>query len=125
MSRATMFIPPAGLRRLEYYNFMYHNSLNGLVQEAIDAGRKLWKIRPKGHQNHVMKCIFSDVPFFPFGASRILQRRLDHLCLDVAPQINPLHVSNYQEEDHVGRMKRLAVACHPEKLGQAVLERWC
>ena len=57
MSRATMFIPPAGLQRLEYYNFMYHNSLNGLAQEAIDAGKKLWKIRPKGHQNHVSKCM--------------------------------------------------------------------
>ena len=58
MSRATMFIPADGLRRLEYYNFMYHNSLNGLAQEAINAGKKLWKLRPKGHQNHVRKCMF-------------------------------------------------------------------
>ena len=64
-------------------------------------------------------------PFFlPFGASKIVQLRLDHLCLDVAPQVNPMHVSNYQEEDHVGRMKRLAVLCAPQRLGQAVLERW-
>ena len=45
--------------------------------------------------------------------------------LDVAPQINPLWVSNYQEEDHVGKMKRLAIVCQPEKLGRTVLERWC
>ena len=58
MSREKMFLPPAALQRLEYYNFMYHNSLSALAQEASEAGKKLWKIRPKGHQNHVRKCMF-------------------------------------------------------------------
>ena len=65
MSREKIFLPPAALQRLEYYSFMYHNSLNSLAQEAIEAGKKLWKIRPKGHQNHVRKYVF----FFLFSRS--------------------------------------------------------
>ena len=64
MSREKMFIPPAGLRKLEYYNSMYHSSLNALAQEAIEAGKKLWKIRPKGHQHHVRKGMFFSPSFF-------------------------------------------------------------
>ena len=73
------------------------------------------------------KCPSLDLLLFFLMAERlrILNLRLDHICLDVAPQINPLRVSNYQEEDHVGKMKGLAIVCHPEKLGRAVLERWC
>ena len=55
MSREKMIISAPGLRRLEHYNFMYHNSLNALAHDAITAGQKLWKIRPKGHQHRVVQ----------------------------------------------------------------------
>ena len=83
----------------EKYNAMYHSALNALANDSIRDNQLLWKIRPKFHQ-------------------------LDHLVLDCAPQSNPLRVANYQEEDMVGRMKRLALASHPANLGLSVLERW-
>ena len=88
-----------------------------------------------------------------FAISFHPQPRLEHLVLDCARLTNPLRVSNYQEEDLVGRIKRtlgvhdffgcantktlnspnaqfrrlhprLAVKENPRFLGRAVLERW-
>lgn len=39
------------------------------------------------------------------------QQRLDHIVLDAARLTNPLRVANYQEEDLVGRIKRI-LSCH-------------
>lgn len=79
--------------------------------------------------------------------------RLDHIVLDGAPRISPLWVSCYQDEDmaawwhlghfawpnlkfpvcydtiffesiKVGKIKKLAVMAHPNKLGRQVLQRY-
>ena len=39
----------------------------------------------------------------------VFNPRLDHLCLDAAKASNPLREAVYQEEDFVGRIKRLLV----------------
>ena len=98
-SRAGPILSQESCRIAEKYNSMYHSSLNSLANESIQHGKLLWKIRPKFHQ-------------------------LDHLVLDCATLSNPLRVANYQEEDMVCRLKRMALACHPANLGQSVLERW-
>eukprot|EP00439_Symbiodinium_sp_Y106_P007909 s1159_g1.t1 len=85
------------LKELQYYNFMYHSALNALAVEAMNNGQLLWKVRPKGHQ-------------------------LDHLVLDAARLMNPVQTSAYSEEDLVGRLKRLALQCHPRRLGLTVLQ---
>ena len=98
-SRAGPILSTDICAKAEKFNEMYHSSLNALANESIAQQKLLWKIRPKFHQ-------------------------LDHLVLDCAPLSNPLRVANYQEEDMVGRMKRMALACHPANLGHSVLERW-
>ena len=80
--------------------------------------------------------------------------RLDHIIIDGAPRVNPLWVSCYQDEDmaawlhlghvawpswslksqvcfdtngessKVGKIKKLAVMAHPNKLGRQVLQRY-
>ena len=79
----------------------------------------------------------------------LLSPRMEHMTFDASPQMNPLQTSNYSEEDLVGRMKkclatkfqhkcwsdhdsdplktfhlRLAIMCHPKRLGLTVLQRY-
>ncbi|CAE7256113.1 unnamed protein product [Symbiodinium sp. CCMP2592] len=100
LTSAGFYLNAEELKELEYYNSMYHSALNALATEATHHGQLLWKVRPKGHQ-------------------------LDHLCLDAAVLMNPIQTSAYSEEDLVGRMKRLALQCHPRRLGLTVLQRYC
>ena len=50
--------------------------------------------------------------------------RLDHLVYDIAPFVNPIKISCYMDEDAVGRVKRLAIASNPMKMGEYVLSRY-
>lgn len=50
--------------------------------------------------------------------------RMDHLIYDVAPRMNPLALSTYQDEDAVGKVKRLAMLSHPTRMGGQVLARY-
>lgn len=50
--------------------------------------------------------------------------RLDHLCLDHARYCNPLHISTYEDEDYVGKIKKLAMRSTPQNLGYQCLQRY-
>ena len=50
--------------------------------------------------------------------------RIDHLVYDCAPLWNPLVQSTYQDEDYVGKIKKLAMLSSPQRMGQQVLERY-
>ncbi|CAL1137508.1 unnamed protein product [Cladocopium goreaui] len=69
-------LPPESLQKLQTANYLFHSALNSLAQEAVAEGRLLWKIRPKLH-------------------------KMDHLALDQAPRLSPMHTSCYGDEDLV------------------------
>lgn len=51
--------------------------------------------------------------------------RLDHLVLDQAQRLNPLTLSTYQDEDYVGKAKRMALnSANPPKMGYQCLQRY-
>ena len=50
--------------------------------------------------------------------------RLDHLCIEQAPFLNPFVQSAYTDEDMMGKAKRLAAASSPCRLGFQVLQRY-
>lgn len=54
----------------------------------------------------------------------IKQLRLDHLVLDQCQRLNPLQLSTYDDEDFVGKIKRLCMLSHPSQMGFQVLERY-
>lgn len=53
-----------------------------------------------------------------------LHVRLDHLCIDQAGRLNPLQHSTYDDEDYVGKIKRLCILAAPQTMGWHVLERY-
>ena len=72
-------------------------SYNALAVEACRDGKKLYKIVPKFHAlTHIY-----DVP------------------------INPRRTACYQDEDMVGRMKRIYVRCHGSTAPRRALQRYC
>ena len=71
---------------------------NGLARNALADGKQLWKVLPKLHA-------------------------LSHLGFD-NNGINPRSVSCYQDEDVVGRMKRVYAKCHGLTAPQRALERY-
>lgn len=50
--------------------------------------------------------------------------RLDHLCIDQAKRLNPLQHSTYDDEDYVGKIKKLCLLAPPSKMALHVLERY-
>ncbi len=50
--------------------------------------------------------------------------RLDHIVLDTAQYVNPIILSCYVDEDAVGKLKKLAMASSPQKMGEHVLNRY-
>ena len=50
--------------------------------------------------------------------------RIDHIAWGSAERLHPLTLSCYLDEDAVGKVKKLAMASHPNKLGRQVLERY-
>jgi hypothetical protein len=105
--------------------------IRGLAEEAIRDEKLLWKLRPKCHK--FLNCK-NMVWVLQWQASLmwepspllvpLVAPRLDHVCLDMAPVVNPLRVTCYVDEDAVGRVKVLAVKSHPNRLGFQVLERY-
>lgn len=97
----------------------------GLARNAIDNGKLLWKIRPKHHQP-----LGLPLPCCAFAMWRLRNKthahtlRLDHLCLDQAKRLNPLQHSTYDDEDYVGKIKRLCMLAPPSKMDSYVLERY-
>ena len=50
--------------------------------------------------------------------------RLDHLVIDQSVYCNPMATSTYDDEDFVGKTKKLAQMCQPLYLGYQCLERY-
>ena len=71
-------------------------SYNALAQEAAAQGKRTWKILPK---HHAVTHYFDT-------------------------KINPRRISCYQDEDMVGRVKKIYVACHGSTAPQRGLERY-
>ena len=119
----------------------------GLASEAIYQRRLLWKIRPKLHK---WLGLFGFTDLWTWTSS--LWLRLDHICLDQAPILNPLFTSCYGDEDmvswackcflgsthstlqeiwhtcmhitQVGKIKQFAMTAHPHLLGRQVIRRY-
>ncbi len=72
---------------------------NWLSSEAIDAAKRLWKMVPKFHM-------------------------LTHSCFDMAPEANPRAVHCYPDEDMVGKVKKIATACHGATAPHRSLQRY-
>ncbi|CAL1148367.1 unnamed protein product [Cladocopium goreaui] len=73
--------------------------LAGLAREALEMEILVYKIRPKYHQ-------------------------LDHLVIDQSMYCNPMATSTYDDEDFVGKTKKMAQMCQPLYLGYQCLERY-
>ena len=50
--------------------------------------------------------------------------RIDHLVIDQAPLMNPLILSTYDDEDFVGKCKRLALLSDPQNFSYQICERY-
>ena len=50
--------------------------------------------------------------------------RIDHLCIDQAALMNPLTLSTYDDEDFVGKCKKLAMRSDVRALGYQTLHRY-
>ena len=57
-------------------------------------------------------------------ACACLLSRIDHLVMDQAPYVNPLLLSTYDDEDHVGKCKKLAMRSPVSNLGFQTLQRY-
>ena len=71
-------------------------SYNALAQEAAAQGKRTWKLLPK---HHAVTHYFDT-------------------------KINPRRISCYQDEDMVGRVKKIYVACHGSSAPQRSLQRY-
>ena len=88
----------------------------------MEKEQLLYKIRPKYHQLLGSNgCYFQT---FTVSIFYVDDLRLDHLVLDQAQFANPLLTSTYDDEDFVGKTKRLAMIASPVSLGHNVLERY-
>jgi hypothetical protein len=72
---------------------------NWLTSKAIKVKKRLWKLLPKHHM-------------------------LTHSCFDMAKAANPRAVHCYADEDMVGKVKKIAKACHGKTVGNRTLERY-
>ncbi len=70
-----------------------------LSKEAARLGIRNWKPIPKMHL-------------------------MEHSAYDMAPHCNPRHVHGYMDEDMVGKVKKIAVRCHPSTAGMRALQRY-
>ena len=50
--------------------------------------------------------------------------RLDHIVYDCAPEVSPLKLSCYTDEDAMGKLKKLAMISYPNQMGRQVLSRY-
>ena len=51
-------------------------------------------------------------------------KRLDHIVYDCAPEVSPLKLSCYTDEDAMGKLKKLAMISYPNQMGRQVLSRY-
>ena len=72
---------------------------NWLSTEAHRANLRLWKIVPKFHL-------------------------ITHCAYDQAKVTNPRWVHCYKDEDMVGKVKKIVLACHGKTAGNRVLDRY-
>ena len=101
----------------------------GLSREALEMELLLYKVRPKYHQllgseeTSILSAHGAGTilcwPFFDVG-----NLRLDHLVIDQSQYCNPMASSTYDDEDFVGKTKKLAQMCQPMYLGYQCLERY-
>eukprot|EP00969_Alexandrium_andersonii_P108821 4801190-Alexandrium_andersonii.AAC.1 len=73
---------------------------NFLRAEANDLGTARWGLLPKHHQ------------------------LLELLVHARSSKLNPAYHSCWADEDFVGRVSRLAKACHPDNMSAATVRRW-
>ncbi|CAL1132352.1 unnamed protein product [Cladocopium goreaui] len=72
----------SNLQMLQRANYLFHSAHNWLATEALEKENLLWRTRPKYH-------------------------KLDHIVYDCAPEVSPLKLSCYTDEDAMGKLKKL------------------
>jgi len=77
--------------------FLY--AYNALALYACCLGIFLFKVKPKLH----MFC---------------------HMFREMARVANPRRVQAYMDESVIGKLKKIAAACHPDAISHRVVERW-
>ncbi|CAL1141025.1 unnamed protein product [Cladocopium goreaui] len=89
----------SNLQMLQRANYLFHSAHNWLATEALEKENLLWRTRPKYH-------------------------KLDHIVYDCAPEVSPLKLSCYTDEDAMGKLKKLAMISYPNQMGRQVLSRY-
>ena len=97
---ADLVLTPDQVARAQHAGMTYLRCYLALAGEAMAAGLKLWKLRPKHH-----------------GVWHIIVR-LRHLPL------NPARISCMRSEDALGRFKKVCRRCHAKTASSRLLSRW-
>ena len=87
------------MQNVEWYYLLYRTSYNELACWALDQQRLLYPVRPKMHQ-------------------------FEHICLDVAPLINPRFVQCIMDEDLMRRVKAITLGVHANVYAKRALEHY-
>lgn len=124
--RHRMILPAENLRRFEVANYLFHSAVNSFLvtvsgggnPEALPAKRF---VQASFCGKSDRSCTSDSALLF---AASVDRTRLDHIAMDQAPLLSPLHTSCYGDEDLVGKIKALALRSTPQRLGRQVCLRW-
>lgn len=98
--RAGMFLSEAEDEQRKVVGLLCIRTLVKLAREELEAGRRLWRLRPKMHLVH-------------------------HMCIDCRPsRLNPHHLSCWMDEDFIKRAMKVVKAVHKRTATSSSLERY-
>ena len=100
-ARNGRFLPPAEIELVAAHVEKALLAQHALKAEANSQDSLTWHLLPKNHM-------------------------MTHLAFDfvVRSAVNPRRVTNYSDEDFVGRIKRIARACHGASAGMRIMHRY-
>ena len=98
--RAGMFLSEAEDEQRKVLGLLCIRTLVKLAHRELQAGRRLWRLRPKMHLVH-------------------------HMCIDCRPsRLNPHHLSCWMDEEFIKRAMRVVKAVHKRTATASSLERY-